>query len=444
VNEIQKPTFKEALRFWIKLGWISFGGPAGQVAIMHEFLVDQKKWISEKKFLHALNYCMLLPGPEAQQLATYTGWLLHGRKGGLAAGLFFILPSIFILLALSIIYVTFGSLPAVNAIFEGLKPAVVAIVIVAMIKIGKKSLISIMHIAVAIFSFIAIYFLHIAFPIIIVATILLGFLIYKFAPRFLSKSGNNKSEKADDESGYYMTTERVIPHAAFKVKNLIIQLSWFVVLWVAPFILFFVFSGDFVFWRQLNLFFTQAAFVTFGGAYAVLPYVAQQAVEHFHWLSSPQMIDGLALGETTPGPLIMVLAFVGFMGAYGNAGGSLLAGSIGLLTTTYYTFLPCFLFIFAGAPLIEKTQQNKGVKAVLSFVTAAVTGVILNLTIYFAEAVLFGKHHDRFSAIRFDELNWLNLIWIVISFLALYRFKVNMLYWLGASALFGLITFLVK
>ncbi|MGB4929065.1 MAG: chromate transporter, partial [Chitinophagales bacterium] len=280
MNEIQKPTFKEALRFWIKLGWISFGGPAGQVAIMHEFLVDQKKWISEKKFLHALNYCMLLPGPEAQQLATYTGWLLHGRKGGLAAGLFFILPSIFILLALSIIYVTFGSLPAVNAIFEGLKPAVVAIVIVAMIKIGKKSLISLMHIAVAIFSFIAIYFLHIAFPIIIVATILLGFLIYKFAPHFLSKSGNNKSEKADDESGYYLTTERVIPHAAFKVKNLIIQLSWFVVLWVAPFILFFVFSGDFVFWRQLNLFFTQAAFVTFGGAYAVLPYVAQQAVEH--------------------------------------------------------------------------------------------------------------------------------------------------------------------
>ncbi len=444
MNDIQKPTFKEALRFWIKLGWISFGGPAGQVAIMHEFLVEQKKWISEKKFLHALNYCMLLPGPEAQQLATYTGWLLHGRKGGLAAGLFFILPSIFILLALSIIYVSFGTLPAVNAIFEGLKPAVVAIVIVAMIKIGKKSLISGLHIAVAILSFIAIFFLHIAFPLIILVTILIGFIIYKFAPHIISKPNNSKSEKADDESGYYLTTERVIPHAAFKVKNLIFQLSWFVVLWVAPFILFFVFSGDFVFWRQLNLFFTQAAFVTFGGAYAVLPYVAQQAVEHFQWLSSPQMIDGLALGETTPGPLIMVLAFVGFMGAYGNAGGSLLAGSIGLLTTTYYTFLPCFLFIFAGAPLIEKTQQNKGVKAVLSFVTAAVTGVILNLTIYFAEAVLFGKHHNSFGAIRFDEINWLNLIWIAISFLALYRFKVNMLYWLGASALFGLITFLVK
>lgn len=437
---MEKPTFNEAIKFWIKLGWISFGGPAGQIAIMHEYLVDKKKWISDKKFLHALNYCMLLPGPEAQQLATYTGWLLHGTKGGLAAGVFFVLPSVLILLLLSIIYVTFGDLPWVSALFQGLKPAVVAIVILAMIKIAKKSLITNYHYLIAILSFIAIYFFNISFPLIILGNIIFALIHHKW----INKSHNNSNQNSTinhDETGYYLTTTSVISHTGFQLKRLISQICLFAILWVAPLLLFYSLSSNFAFWQQLSLFFTQAAFVTFGGAYAVLPYVAQQAVENFQWLSSAQMIDGLALGETTPGPLIMVLAFVGFMGGYHAFGSSILAGSIGLLTTTYYTFLPCFLFIFAGAPIIEKTQHNTHIKHILSFVTAAVTGVILNLTLYFAEAVIFGKTAENLLVINWQEVQWLNVIWIVISVIALYRFKIDMLIWLAVSAIFGLTTY---
>ncbi len=442
MQQISKPSYREAFQFWMKLGWISFGGPAGQIAIMHEYLVEKKKWISEKKFLHALNYCMLLPGPEAQQLATYTGWLLHGVKGGLTAGLLFILPSIFILLGLSIVYVQFGNIPWVYALFDGLKPAVVAIVLVAMIKIAKRSLKTVLHYVVALMSFIAIFFLNIPFPFIILSAIILAFIIRWLNPKLFEQKNNN-GEKEEEEKGFYLTTTTVIPGTEFHILKLIRQVGIFLLLWCIPMLLFFGFSVDFVFWKNLSLFFTQAAFVTFGGAYAVLPYVAQQAVENFHWLNSLQMIDGLALGETTPGPLIMVLSFVGFMGAYGQFGNSLLAGTIGLLTTTYYTFLPCFLFIFAGAPLIEKTQQNNAVKVILSFVTAAVTGVVLNLTIYFAEAVIFNKNHNAFNEINFSDLNLINLLWIAISFMALYRFKVDMMLWIGISAVFGLIKFFV-
>ena len=439
---MEKPTFSEAIKFWVKLGWISFGGPAGQIAIMHEYLVDKKKWISDKKFLHALNYCMLLPGPEAQQLATYTGWLLHGTKGGLAAGIFFVLPSVLILLLLSIIYVTFGDLPWVSALFQGLKPAVVAIVILAMIKIAKKSLVTNYHYIIALLSFIAIYFFNISFPLIILGTIVFALVHHKW----INKSNNQSNQNSainQDEKGYYLTTSSVIPHTGFRLKRLISQIALFAILWVAPLLLFYSLSSNSSFWQQLSLFFTQAAFVTFGGAYAVLPYVAQQAVENFQWLSSAQMIDGLALGETTPGPLIMVLAFVGFMGGYQAFGSSLLAGSIGLLTTTYYTFLPCFLFIFAGAPIIEKTQHNTHIKHILSFVTAAVTGVILNLTLYFAEAVIFGKTAENLLSINWHEVQWLNVIWIVISVIALYRFKIDMLIWLAVSAIFGLTTYFI-
>jgi len=442
VEQITKPTYREAFQFWLKLGWISFGGPAGQIAIMHEYLVEKKKWISEKKFLHALNYCMLLPGPEAQQLATYTGWLLHGTKGGLTAGLLFILPSIFILLGLSIVYVQFGNIPWVYALFDGLKPAVVAIVLVAMLKIAKRSLKTTIHYAVALMSFIAIFFLNIPFPLIILGAIILAFVIKWLNPKLFEQK-NSKEENGDDEKGFYLTTTSIIPGTDFHILKMIRQVGIFLLLWCIPMLLFYVGSIDFPFWKDLSLFFTQAAFVTFGGAYAVLPYVAQQAVENFHWLSSLQMIDGLALGETTPGPLIMVLSFVGFMGAYGQFGNSILAGTIGLFTTTYYTFLPCFLFIFAGAPLIEKTQQNNSVKVILSFVTAAVTGVVLNLTIYFAEVVLFNKNHSSFSDINFSELNLINLLWIGISFMALYRFKVDMMLWIGISAVFGLIKYFV-
>jgi len=440
---MEKPSFNEALKFWFKLGWISFGGPAGQIAIMHEFLVEKHKWISEKKFLHALNYCMLLPGPEAQQLATYTGWLLHGNKGGFAAGLLFIIPSIFILLGFSIIYVLFGDLPWINAIFNGLKPAVVAIVLLAMFKIGKRSLLTVLHYVIAILSFVAIFFLNIPFPLIILGTILIGLAVHKFAPHLLAIK-NTKSNNEDSEDGFYLTSKTIIPHAAFSSKRLGKQIALFVLMWITPLLLFYIVGTDFYFWKQLSLFFSQAAFVTFGGAYAVLPYVAQQAVENFGWLTGPQMIDGLALGETTPGPLIMVLAFVGFMGAYGNTGGNLLAGSLGLLTTTYYTFLPCFLFIFGGAPLIEHTQQNKWVKALLSLITAAVTGVIANLALYFAEAVIFGADGIDYHKLEISTFGYINIGWIIISFIAMYRFKIDMLKWLGISAIFGLIIFLLQ
>lgn len=438
-----KPSFKEALKFWFKLGWISFGGPAGQIAIMHSFLVDKHRWISDKKFLHALNYCMLLPGPEAQQLATYTGWLLHGKKGGLAAGLLFIIPSIFILLLLSVVYVTYGELGWVNAMFSGLKPAVVAVVLFALVKIGKKSLITNLHIGIAICSFIAIFFFNIPFPLIILATAVTGLIVYKFSPTLLT-SKSSKVKEDDSEQGYFLTTKSEISHLAFDSNKFVKQLVIFFGLWCLPLGLFFLASNDFVFWRQLSVFFTQAAFVTFGGAYAVLPYVAQEAVNHFGWLSSHQMIDGLALGETTPGPLVMVLAFVGYMGAYNNSSGNIFLGGLGLITTTYYTFLPCFFFIFGGGPVIEQTQKVDWIKAVLSLITAAVTGVILNLTLFFAEAVLFGDSSNHLIELNITTSTWTNLLWILISFIALFRFKTSMLIWFAISAIAGLIYFLVQ
>lgn len=431
---ITKPSFKEAFLFWLKLGFVSFGGPAGQIGIMHEFLVDQKKWISDRKFLHALNYCMLLPGPEAQQLATYIGWLLHGTIGGLVAGIFFVLPSVFILLGLSITYVLFGKIAWVAALFYGLKPAVVAIVLLALIKIGKKSLLSIFHYGIAALSFIGIFFFDIPFPYLIIGAVLLGWLSKKIYPPLFSHQQAG-APKQTDESGYYLHSGSTIPGTGFSAKRLIRQVVIALLLWAAPFALFYTSTGV-AFWQQLALFFTKAALVTFGGAYAVLPYIAQVTVEKFNWLSNLQMIDGLALGETTPGPLIMVLAFVGFMAGYHHFQNSILMGSLGLFLTTYYTFLPCFLFILAGAPIIEKTQDNPQVKALLSIVTAAVVGVILNLTIYFALAVVAPQK-------TFSSLDYFSLLWIVVSFIAMYRFKIGMITWIGVSALAGLTYYLV-
>ncbi|WP_026462250.1 chromate efflux transporter [Adhaeribacter aquaticus] len=434
-TSIAKPSFKEAFYFWLKLGFISFGGPAGQIGIMHTFLVDQKKWISDRKFLHALNYCMLLPGPEAQQLAIYIGWLLHGTIGGIVAGSLFVLPSVFILTGLSTIYVMFGKIPWVYALFYGLKPAVVAIVILALIKISKKSLLSIFHVAMAILSFIGIFFLDIPFPYIILGAILIGWLARKFTPS-LFKENKSAEDIAKNESGYYLNMDTEIPGTGFHAFRLLKQILVIAALWLLPFLLFSASQGA-DFWKKLTLFFTKAAFVTVGGAYAVLPYVAQVAVEDFNWLTKLEMIDGLALGETTPGPLIMVLAFVGFLAGYHHFGGSVLTGALGLFTTTYYTFLPCFLFILAGAPIIEKTQSNKSIKAILSVVTAAVVGVVLNLTVYFAQAVIFPNR------LAIAGIDYFSLAWIIISFVAMYRFKIGMITWIGISALAGLIHYLV-
>jgi len=396
---------------------------------MHAFVVDQKKWISDAKFLHALNYCMLLPGPEAQQLATYIGWLLHGVKGGLVAGVLFVLPSVFILLGLSMAYVTFGGIPWVSALFYGLKPAVVAIVILALIKIGKKSLHGWFHRMVALVSFIAIFFLQVPFPYIILSAIGIALLAKKVFPAYFEEKSATQSHAAL-EQGYYLNLNSKIEAITLTAAQFISRISLTLLLWALPFGLFYVFSSQTAFWNSLSLFFTKAALITFGGAYAVLPYVAQVAVEKLQWLSQLEMIDGLALGETTPGPLIMVLAFVGFMAGYHTYSGSLLMGTAGLLATTYFTFLPCFCFILVGGPLIERTQGNAQVKSVLGVVTAAVVGVVLNLTVYFANAVVFPNGYmdpDVFS-----------LLWVVLSFVAMHRFRLGMIPCIVISALAGL------
>ena len=423
------PTFREALAFWLQLGFISFGGPAGQIAIMHDFLVDKKRWISNSKFLHALNYCMLLPGPEAQQLATYTGWMLHGTRGGLAAGILFVLPSAVILWGLSVLYVTFGQFPAVQAVFEFLKPAVVAIVIGAIVKIGRKSLQTPLHYGVAAAAFFGIYFLNIPFPATIFGAILIGLIAYYTFLRNKLSESYQLSKSSDEELAYVINHNTVVPGTGFSTNRLARQIAVAASLWAVPLALFFLFTQNFDFWKKLCLFFTQAAFVTFGGAYAVLPYVAQVSVEKFGWLTQLEMLDGLALGETTPGPLIIVLAFVGFMAGHNTFGGSLAAATVGLAATVLYTFLPSFLFIFVGAPLIERTQANPAVKAVLNFATAAVAGVILSLCLYLGQAVVMPEP---------PQVLWLPLVWTLVSLVAFQYFKFNMMAWIGVSVAAGL------
>jgi chromate transporter len=437
MNMKNKPAFKEALLFWIKLGFISFGGPAGQISLMHQYLVEKKKWISNSRFLHAMNYCMLLPGPEAQQLATYSGWLLHGTRGGLLAGIFFILPSIFMLLLLSIAYVLFGHIPWFQALFEGLKPAVIAIVIAALLKIGKKALKSSLHLVIAFLSFACIFFLNIPFPLIILGTLALAIVLHFVAPAWLGTDQvkDEAEVEVEEEAAYYINSSHT--DAAYRFKpGRFLRISLLALLcWLLPFGLYVICFSDPAFWRELSLFFTKAAFVTFGGAYAVLPYVAQVSVEKFHWLTASQMMDGLALGETTPGPLIMVLAFVGFMGGHGHFGGSLLAGTAGLLLTVYFTFLPCFFFVLAGAPLAESTRTQERFKHVLPLLGAAVSGVMGNLAVYLGRTVLLPPGHTP------GTVNIFNLCWVLISLLLLIRYKMNMILLIGMSALAGILHF---
>ncbi|MBK8981355.1 MAG: chromate efflux transporter [Ignavibacteria bacterium] len=432
-----KPSYKEAFMFWLKLGFISFGGPAGQIAIMHEYLVDKKKWISDSKFLSALNFCMLLPGPEAQQLAAYNGWLLHGVRGGLTAGILFILPSVFILLGLSIVYVSFGNIPWIIALFSGLKPAVVAIVVIALIRIAKKSLITPLHYITAAAAFVCIYFLNIPFPLIILGALIVAFTAGKFYPAMTAINNENNTGNSQNEKDYYINSFSEISVLKFNPLQFIKMTLIFAFLWLIPFNVFYFYPNDFEFWKTLSLFFTKAAFVTFGGAYAVLPYVAQFSVENLQWLTELQMIDGLALGETTPGPLVMVLAFVGFMAGFNFYGGSLLMGTAGLLTTVFYTFLPSFYFIFAGAPLIERSHKNNFIKNSLSIVTAAVVGIILNLSIYFGKAVIFP------GQLSLNNIDFFAVIWIIISMIVLYKYNFNVAVWILISAVAGLIHFLV-
>jgi len=423
------PTFAEAFRFWLKLGFISFGGPAGQISIMHQELVDRKRWVSNERFLNALNYCMLLPGPEAQQLATYIGWLLHRLPGGIIAGAFFVIPSIFILFALSYTYAAFGTVPWVASIFSGLKAAIMAIVVSAVIKIGKKALKNSIMVSLAVISFISIYFLKVPFPVIVLAASLIGLVGSYLLP---AKFDVIKGKTAQDfDAGYVQICENPEEcHINPSTRRDFLMIVVFAGLWLLPVIGIYAFLPGKVFYTEA-LFFTKAAFLTFGGAYAVLAYIAQAGVEQYGWLTGPQMIDGLGLAETTPGPLIMVVQFVGFMAGW-NAGvlGPVSGGLVGSLVATYFTFLPCFLFIFLGGPYIEKFRDNPKLSAALSSITAAVVGVVLNLAVWFGLHVLMPAD---------GPFNWFAAAIGMAAFASIQWLKVGMITVIVASGVIGLL-----
>jgi chromate transporter len=418
------PSFGEAFRFWLKLGFISFGGPSGQIAVMHAELVEKKRWIDNARFLHALNFCMLLPGPEAQQLAIYIGWLLHKTRGGIVAGAFFVIPSIFILWMLSYVYVAFGNIPWIAAIFYGLKPAVLAIVGAAVMRIGSKALKNAVMWSLALAAFVAIYFFRVPFPLIIIGAGILGLIGSKFLPEYF----RGETAHPSDVDLAVKIADRSRPTWLHALK---ISATW-IAIWALPLALTGIFLGtDHTIFRE-GIFFSKAAVVTFGGAYAVLPYVSQQAVEHYHWLAAPQMLDGLGLAETTPGPLIMVLQFVGFLGAWNHPGNlpPLVSATLGALLTTWTTFVPCFLWVFLGAPYIERLRDVKLLTAALSTVTAAVVGVILNLAIWFGLHVIFPANRT---------VDWFALVLCAAAFVSMLRHKIDIIPVIVASGLLGLI-----
>ncbi|HYR23164.1 MAG TPA: chromate efflux transporter [Chthoniobacterales bacterium] len=418
------PSFAEAFRFWLKLGFVSFGGPSGQIAMMHAEVVEKKRWIDNARFLHALNFCMLLPGPEAQQLAIYIGWLLHKTRGGIVAGALFVIPSIFILWALSYVYVAFGNIPWIAAIFYGLKPAVLAIVAAAVIRIGSKALKNAVMWSLALAAFVAIYFFHVPFPLIIISAGILGLIGSKILPEYFR--GEVAHPLDVDLASNLAGRAKPTWFYAFRIS-----VTW-IVIWALPLALAGIFLGtQHTIFRE-GIFFSKAAVVTFGGAYAVLPYVSQQAVEHYHWLAAPQMLDGLGLAETTPGPLIMVLQFVGFLGAWNHPGNlpPLVSATLGALVTTWTTFVPCFLWVFLGAPYIEKLREVKLLTAALSTVTAAVVGVILNLAVWFGLHVIVPAS---------GNIDWFALILCALAFVAMLRYKIDIIPVVLGSGVLGLI-----
>jgi chromate transporter len=421
------PSFAEALRFWWKLGWISFGGPAGQIAIMHKELVEKRRWLGEDHFLHALNFCMLLPGPEAQQLATYLGWRLHGARGGFAAGVLFVLPSMFILFGLSWLYMAGGEVKWIQGVFYGLIPAVIAIVASAAKRIGSKALKTPALWSIALLAFVAIFFLKLPFVWIILSAALAGFIGGKKWPKqFPAGKGHGKSNVGDAPFVELLPAPRASWRRSFLVSAICLTLWWLPVLACG------VLLGREGIHFQQGLFFSKAALVTIGGAYAVLPYVAQMAVEHHGWLGQRQMMAGLGLAETTPGPLIMVLQFVGFVAAWQNPGdlSPLAAGALGAAITTWVTFLPCFLFVFLGAPHVEGLRERPALASTLTAITAAVVGVILNLALWFALHALWpeGGTFDAFVAVV-----------AVAAWLAMERFKAGVIPTLAVCAVLGML-----
>ncbi|MBN8943443.1 MAG: chromate efflux transporter [Rhizobiales bacterium] len=441
-------SFGEAVRVWARVALLSFGGPAGQIAVMHRIIVEEKRWIGETRFLHALNYCTLLPGPEAQQLAIYIGWLLHKTKGGLVAGILFVVPGVVAIMALSWIYAIFGNVGLVQALFFGLKAAVLAIVLEAVLRIGRRALKNNVLLGLAAAAFVALFFFQVAFPLVILAAGLIGFAGGKAGwASFLTTGGHGKvggHQVADADTAL---GEEVPAHARPPVSWSLKIAGAFLVLWFVPVLGLLALLGTGNVFTDIAIFFSKMAMVTFGGAYAVLAYVAQQAVDHYGWLKPGEMLDGLGMAETTPGPLIMVTQFVGFMGAYRSPGvlHPLVAGTLGGLLTTWVTFVPCFLWIFLGAPFMETMRSNRALSAALSAITAAVVGVILNLAVWFALHVLFGQLNEiRWlgMTVEVPVLSSVNIPSLVLTsgaMLAVFRFKIGMIPVLVACSALGVL-----
>lgn len=441
-------SFKEAFWVWLRIAALSFGGPAGQIAVMHRIIVDEKRWIGEGRFLHALNYCMLLPGPEAQQLAIYIGWLLHRTAGGLVAGILFVFPGFLAILGLSYIYVVFGNVAAVSGLFFGLKCAVLAVVVQAVFRIGGRALKNPAMVAIAAAAFVGIFLFHVPFPVIIAMAAVIGFIGTKSGSAFFSPGGGHKAGSgpilldADSALGDH-TPEHARPNLRWSLRIS----ATLLILWLVPLISIYLMRGwDDVF-TQIGVFFSQMAVVTFGGAYAVLAYVAQEAVQHYGWLKPGEMLDGLGMAETTPGPLIMVVQFVGFLGGYRDPGdmNPLVAATLAAVLTTWVTFVPCFLWIFLGAPFIEKLRGNAALSGAMAAITAAVVGVILNLAIWFGLHVLFAEVQVlRFGAfwVELPVLGSIvvpSLILSLAAVLAIFRLKLSVIMTLMACAVAGMI-----
>lgn len=430
--------FWQAFAFWLKLGFISFGGPAGQIAIMHQELVERRRWISESRFMHALNYCMVLPGPEAQQLATYIGWLMHRTPGGIMAGLLFILPSLFILIGLSWIYVAFGDMPVVAGVFYGIKPAVTAIVLFAAYRIGHRVLKNAALWGIAAASFVAIFVFKLPFPLIVLTAAAIGYIGGRLAPGWFL-AGATATPEGGAEAVLLGDQSPAQGHTHFRWSRLALVAISGALLWLVPMA---GLMGAFG-WEhsltQMAWFFTKAALLTFGGAYAVLPYVFQGAVMHYQWLTPAQMVDGLALGETTPGPLIMVVAFVGFLGGYANAvfgpDALFLAGAVAAGLVSWFTFLPSFLFILIGGPLVESTRGNLNFTAPLTAITAAVVGVIVNLAMLFGYYLLWPEGFE-------GAFEWMPALMALAAFIALFHFKRSIMEVIFGCAALGLAFYL--
>jgi chromate transporter len=437
-------SFSEAVRTWLRVALLSFGGPAGQIAVMHRILVEEKRWISEERFLHALNFCMLLPGPEAQQLATYVGWLMHGARGGLVAGSLFVLPGFLAIMAFSIVYATFGYHPMIAGLFLGLKAAVVALIVEAILRIGRRALRGPLAVAIAVLAFVAIYLLHIPFPLIVLGAAAFGYAWTRGGRAgFTSGSPHGKHDvvtlpPALDES----LLMQVQPTAARAARVFAVWMP----LWFVPLIALALAAGRHHVLTEIGVFFSKMAVVTFGGAYAVLAYVAQQMVQHYHWVTATQMLDGLGLAESTPGPLIMVVQFVGFLAAYQSpgVGQPLAAGVFAACLTVWVTFVPCFLWIFLGAPYVESLRRNKALSGALAAITAAVVGVIVNLALWFLLHALFASVRPRNLApgVTLDipepsSISWPLLALIAVAFALTFVIKWGMARMLVICALLG-------